>query len=321
MTAVLVLPGLLWGALRAAGWQVDALAQLMVFTPYAALWSLLPLGLAVFQRHWPATALAALATVLLVACVLPRALPDRDRGLPDRDRGPRTGVEVHVMTANMLAGGADPATIVRLVRDHDVVVLALQEFTPTGQAGLTAAGLGTLLPYASLAPPRSADPLDTTGSALYSRYPIDAPGVRLNEGGFQQAYGIVQIPGAGPLPAESAHALAPVTPATVGEWRVDLANQPVPDPAGPPRILLGDFNSTLDHPPFRALAGRGYRDAADAVGSGLKPTWGPYGIRPIRLLTIDHVLADRRIGVTAVSVHDLPGSDHRAVLATLQIPG
>jgi endonuclease/exonuclease/phosphatase family metal-dependent hydrolase len=309
MTALLVIPGLLWGVLRVAGWQVDALAQLMAFTPYAALWSFLPLGWAVFHRQWPATALAALATVLLIACLLPRSLPDRDRG-------PRTGVELPVLTANLLAGGADPATIVGLVRDHGVVVLAMQEFTPAGQAALTAAGLDQLLPYASLAPPRTADPLDTTGSALYSRYPIDAAGVRLNDGGFQQAYGTVQLPGAGPVLVESAHALAPVRPDTVAQWRTDLANQPVPDPAGPPRILLGDFNSTLDHPPFRALVARGYRDAAATVGGGLTPTWGPYG----RLLTLDHVLADRRIGVSALSVHGLPRSDHRAVLATLQIP-
>ena len=37
-------------------------------------------------------------------------------------------------------------------------------------------------------------------------------------------------------------------------------------------------------------------------------------------MTIDHVLADERIGVRAVSVHSIPGTDHRAVFAVLRLP-
>lgn len=309
---LLPVPGLVWGAVRLRGGEVDVLVQLIVFTPFAAVWSLVPLGWSLAARRWGPAALAGLATGLLAAAVLPRALGG--------DRGPQTGFALPVMTANMLAGGADPQTIVQAVRDHDIGVLALQEFTLDGRAALTAAGLDALLPFSSLGLPRSADPLDTTGSALYSRYPISGGGVRLNVGGFQQAYGSIHPPGAGPLLIESAHALAPVTPGSVGDWKTDLGNEPAPDPGAAPRILLGDFNSTLDLAPFRALVGRGYRDAADAVGAGLTPTWGPYGIRPVRLLTIDHVLADRRIGVAGLSAHDLPRSDHRALLVTLRVP-
>jgi hypothetical protein len=38
------------------------------------------------------------------------------------------------------------------------------------------------------------------------------------------------------------------------------------------------------------------------------------------LITIDHVLADRRFGVAEYGVDDLPGSDHRAIHATLVLP-
>jgi endonuclease/exonuclease/phosphatase family metal-dependent hydrolase len=305
--------GLLWGVLRITGAGAGLTAQLMSFTPYAAFWSFLPLLLTVAQRRWWPAAVAALATALLLAAVLPRAIRAGDRG-------PLDGVALRVVTANMLAGDADPAAVVRLVRDERVDVLALQEFTSAAREALTAAGLDTHLPYAVLGLPLTANPQDTTGSAVYSRFPISDGGVRLNRGGFQQAYGRIQPPGGGPLLIESAHALAPVFPSRVEGWRADLGSEPVPDPARPPQILLGDFNSTLDHAPFRALVGRGYRDAADAVGGGLDPTWGPYGIRPVRLLTIDHILADRRLGVAAVSVHALPRSDHRAVLATLRVP-
>jgi hypothetical protein len=37
-------------------------------------------------------------------------------------------------------------------------------------------------------------------------------------------------------------------------------------------------------------------------------------------VTIDHVIADDRLGITGYSVEDLPGSDHRAVFAALVVP-
>jgi endonuclease/exonuclease/phosphatase (EEP) superfamily protein YafD len=86
------------------------------------------------------------------------------------------------------------------------------------------------------------------------------------------------------------------------------------------RVLAGDFNATLDHALLRRLLDTGYRDAAATVGAGLVGTWGPYDGDPIPPVVIDHVLADRRVGVVAVSVHRVPGSDHRAVLASLTPP-
>jgi endonuclease/exonuclease/phosphatase family metal-dependent hydrolase len=71
---------------------------------------------------------------------------------------------------------------------------------------------------------------------------------------------------------------------------------------------------------MRRILGTGYRDAAAAVGQGLAGTWGPYDGDPIPPVTIDHVLVDRRVGVRSVSVHGIPGSDHRAVLAELSLP-
>ena len=38
------------------------------------------------------------------------------------------------------------------------------------------------------------------------------------------------------------------------------------------------------------------------------------------VLTLDHVLADRSCAVLAYSVHVVPGSDHRAVYAEIQLP-
>jgi endonuclease/exonuclease/phosphatase (EEP) superfamily protein YafD len=307
MIWLLVVPGLLWAILRLGGGDRGLLVQLFAFTPYVAAWSLLPVVVALATRHWAAGTLAVVAAAILAGCVLPRALPAKS---------PSTGVALHVMSSNMLAGGADPETITRLVRENDIAVLAVQEFSPEARAGLSKAGLDELLPYSSLA-----DEVGTTGSGLYSRFPVTAAGAQRNGGGFMQAYATIQPPGAAPLVVESAHPNAPYAVSALKDWRGDLQGQPRADPNGPARILLGDFNATLDHRAMRELVSHGYRDAADTVGKGLVPTWGPYhGPRRLPPITIDHVLVDDRIGVRDVSVHRIPDSDHRAVLAFLTVP-
>jgi endonuclease/exonuclease/phosphatase family metal-dependent hydrolase len=116
------------------------------------------------------------------------------------------------------------------------------------------------------------------------------------------------------------HPAAPSGQDRLPAWWADLASEPRPDPNEPPRILIGDFNATLDHAALRRLISHGYRDAADATGSGLIGTWGPYLNRRIPAVTIDHVLVDHRIGVRDVEVRGIPRTDHRTVLATLTIP-
>ena len=122
------------------------------------------------------------------------------------------------------------------------------------------------------------------------------------------------------MTVESAHPVAPSSTEALGGWKADLTAEPSADQSAAPRILLGDFNSTLDHAALRSVIQRNYRDAADADGKGLVPTWGPYTGHPIPPVTIDHVLVDQRIGVAHVAVHGLPGSDHRAVMAALWVP-
>ena len=304
---LLILPGLVWALVRFVGLDRGPIVQLLAFTPYVAAWSVLPLALALATRRWTAAALAFAVVVAFAGFVLPRAIPGA--------RGPSTGVPLRVMTSNLLLGGADADAIVTLVRDHDVAVLALQEFTPDAKDALAKASLGDLLPYSSLA----GEP-GSPGSALYSRFPLGQAGSLRNQGGFQQAYGTIEPPGATRLIVESAHPLAPWAPLVSRDWRQDLAAEPRPDPAGPPRILLGDFNATLDHAPLRELVAGGYRDAGDATGKGLIPTWPYEGHPGIPKVTIDHVLVDERIGVREMSVHRIPRSDHRALVVELTVP-
>ncbi|MEV0902999.1 endonuclease/exonuclease/phosphatase family protein [Actinoplanes sp. NPDC049802] len=302
-----LIPAAVWLLARTSGWEAGYSVMLLAFTPYVALWTLIPLAASLIARRWAAAAVAALTAFAFAVAVVPRALPDSDRG-------PADGVELRVMTANLLFSGADPAEIVKLVRDNDVDVLAVQEFTERGQNALKTAGLEEILPYNQLAPEWGA-----SGSGLYSRHPFAEQAAKRNDGGFQQAHAAVQVPGAGTIYVESVHPLAPADPAMISGWSADLREQ-VPADGGLPKILLGDFNATLDHKLLRDLIATGYRDAADAVGEGWTGTWGPYDGDPIPPVTIDHVLVDERIGVKDLKVFPVAESDHRAVIAWVTVP-
>lgn len=304
-----VVPTTAWAAIRLAGLDRGPLVQALAFTPYVAGWSVLALALTLALRRWWPAAIAALTAVALLGVVAPRAL-----AAPQPAAG---GPTVRLLTANLLAGSADPRTLVELVRQHRVDVLTVQEFTPDAQVALDRLGLDQLLPHRQLNPQ-----IGTPGSGLYSRWPITDAGIRHNlEGwGFSQAYGTLVVPGAPPVRVESAHPSAPYALDQVDAWRTDLAAQPPATPDGGLRILAGDFNATLDHSPLRALLRTGYVDAADASGEGLTGTWGPYDGDLIPPVTIDHVLVDRRIAVRSVTVLTLPATDHRPVLATLTLP-
>jgi endonuclease/exonuclease/phosphatase (EEP) superfamily protein YafD len=83
-------------------------------------------------------------------------------------------------------------------------------------------------------------------------------------------------------------------------------------------IVAGDFNATLDHSVFRSAIA-GCADAAEQAGEGLTATWStrwPRWLGP----QIDHVLVTGGITTETLSVHDVPGSDHRAVLTRLRLP-
>ena len=300
----------LWAAVRVGGLDPGfPMIQLLAFTPFLLVVGIAVVALAaVTRRVWPAV-VAAVAVLALGLCVLPRVVAD-SRPVPDPG-GPR----LRVMSANLRIGAADPATIVARVRDGKVDLLALQEFTAPAEDGLRRAGLDDVLPYRVLSPHDQA-----LGSALYSRYPLTETGVRRHLSGFTQATGALDVPGAARVYVESVHPCAPSDAERTACWRADLADQPPATVDGPVRVLLGDFNATLDHAALRKLIATGYRDAADVTGTGITRTWSHDGAWYLPGFTLDHVLADRRIGVSDVSVQAMPGSDHRSIAATLVLP-
>lgn len=302
---LIVVPFVVWAVCRLfgleRGWPV---VQLMAWTPYAAVAAVLVSAGVLACRRWILGGLALVAALALVGVVVPRVLPDGGR-LPD-------GPTLRVLSANLFTGHGDERAVLGLVRRLHVDVLAVQELSDGDAAALDAAGIAGDLPYRAWYPQDGAG-----GSAIFSRFPLREASLRVD--GFPQARAIATVPGAPPVEMESVHPNAPVERGSMPLWHHDLAKEPKATVDGPVRILIGDFNSTLDHVTLRRLIDSGYRDAAEVAGTGLRSTWPADG-RLMPGVTLDRVLADRRVGVRAARPYRIPGTDHRAFYADLVLP-
>ena len=306
---IAVAPAAAWALVRVFGLDGGSLlAPLMAFTPYAAIAALLVAGTAAALRNWTAASVAALATLCLAAAVLPRAIGDGTESAAGRET-------LEVLSSNILHGKAEPEALVALVERLDPDLVAIQELTPPYVRKLRVAGLDRLLPERLLAvdPERPRLP----GRGIYSRLPLRRLGA-IGPLGLRTQAAAVSLPGGNSVRVVNVH---PHTPKVghIGSWQRSLEGLPSAG-TGPPWVLIGDFNATLDQSELRDVIERGYRDAGDVAGQGLEPTW-PQGRGDLPLLvTIDHVLADRRLGIVEYSVEPQPGSDHRAVRTVLALP-
>jgi endonuclease/exonuclease/phosphatase family metal-dependent hydrolase len=298
-----------WAAARVVGAdrvrRTETVAvPLMSFTPQvAAAAPVAAVALRLTGRRGPA-ATAAIASATLGFLV-------RSRGVPKR-QPPAGGPTLRVLTINLLVGRADPDAVVARVRAADPDVLFLQELTAGAQTRLKQAGLEDLLPHAQIEH-KDGGP---RGSGIYARFPLsEGPG--LPESFAAQPTAVVELPDGDLVELVCVHTRAPALQRGGSAlWRAELAMLPAPGKL--PRVIAGDFNATVDHGAFRDVLRLGYADAAVATGNSLTRTWGPQHKR--LWLTIDHVLVSRDCAVLATSVHDVPGSDHRAVYAEIRLP-
>jgi endonuclease/exonuclease/phosphatase family metal-dependent hydrolase len=300
---------LLFAVLRiAAVDRIVPLAQFMAFTPYVVPVAALVTAVTFALGLAGPGVVAAVATVALAAVIVPRIVPRIVKHAPDVE-----GCPLRVLSANLLGGRADPAALVTIVREQRVDILAVQELTTAAVERLDEAGIGDVLPHRALHPATRYH-----GSGIFSRYPLSDGSVRVHPCAMRQSSATVAVPEAGRLRVESAHPSAPNWHNTAC-WRHDLRTQPEAGDGGPPVILLGDFNATLDHSLLRRVIAAGYRDAGATTGRGLRPTW-PFAINHYPPVTLDHVLVDRRLGITQYAVMKVAGSDHRAVLTEVTVP-
>jgi endonuclease/exonuclease/phosphatase (EEP) superfamily protein YafD len=285
---------------------VTPVPQLLSFLPWLALPAGLALLTALFARRRALAGWAAL--VLAVTCwfVLPYG-PDTTTA-----RGP-VAERLRVLTANVEFGQGTEA-LAETVRRERPQLVYVSECDRLCLRALTAA-VGPDLPHRTVV-----DGWGSQGSAILSAYPLTAQAPIPAAMGMPGATARI---GGRTVQLRLAHPLPPI-PRQVDAWKRELGR--VEDFAathrdGGPVILAGDFNASQDHAAFRSVldAGR-LHDAARLAGAARTPTWPREGQGPLPpYVQIDHVLVSDDFRVRGVRFLDLAGSDHRAVLAELDL--
>jgi endonuclease/exonuclease/phosphatase (EEP) superfamily protein YafD len=308
LLVVLALAFLAYGAMRV--FSLDSLVDnafligVTTLAPYFAAGCLL-LALFAFLLRRRVLALFALVITLVLGSLLgPRLLSE--------EQPAAGGPHLRIMAANLYLGQADPRTIVNLVRQQKVDVLALPELTPAAVSALDAAGLMDVLPYRVFD-----DRVGGDGNGIAAKFPLRKI-ILMPDSALSQQSAVVDLPGREDLELTAIHVQPPLSDPDVRVWRNELGELPRATPDKRVRILAGDFNATLDHAAFRDLVDRGYADAGEEAGDGLDPTWSSLPTGPP--LTIDHIVVDSRCAISSYAVFDLPGSDHNAIISEVILP-
>jgi endonuclease/exonuclease/phosphatase (EEP) superfamily protein YafD len=251
--------------------------------------------------------LAIAAMTLTVAVVLSTAAV-----YPPPGNG-TAGIDVRIISANILEGQADPASLVRLALAQ-ADVLAVQELTPQ-EADRLSAGLRATFPYQLL------DARDeASGVGLWSRFPVRAA-TRIV--GYEMAFvtAQIQLTGLSVDPAVVVLHIPGPWPQPIDLWRSDLGRLPltlrdIANQVGDGCVIVaGDFNSTAHLRPFRDLLHNGYRDGSEQARAAMGPTYPADSWLP-PFVTLDHILT-RNCRATSLRTVHIPGSDHRGLVATV----
>ncbi|GAA4863785.1 endonuclease/exonuclease/phosphatase family protein [Actinomycetospora straminea] len=263
----------------------------------------------VARRAWPTALALGLVGVLGLAMVLPRAVGSGATGATG-------GPELTVLTASTYLSRADPDALAGLIaaRTPDVVVLpeARGELRASLQEALVdeSGGEEGTSGYRVFAADADRDDSPMT---VFVRRELGRPTVTPNRDTEFPSL-IVELADVDgrPVRVVATHPQSP-RPGETGDWRRDVAALARWCTGDRPTVVAGDLNATLDHAELREAI-EGCTDAASDVGAGLMGTW-PSAAPRLLGVQIDHVLVSGGPTAREVDIVDVPGSDHRGILA------
>ena len=268
-----------------------------------------------WRRRWGRvrTTLLVCASVSVIGLGLhvwwlaPSYVGDHAKGKPD----------LVVIEANLLKGRANPGDTASVLKREHADLVVLTEVTPPALAAIRqhgGLGAGTSLPHlAGHAVPGAA------GVVVASRFPLSVERtLSITNSGY-----LLKVQAPEPFEVVAVHTAQPAI--DIDAWRRDQETVVRQEAAlGGPRLVIGDFNATLDHPPLRDLLAHGLSDAARQANSGWQPTWpsperaSAQGVpTPFGLFAIDHVLISSHFSSVSTSTDVVRDTDHLALVARL----
>ena len=218
-----------------------------------------------------------------------------------------------VYSHNVLWSVGNPVTVAEQIIESDADVVMLQESDAAFVAALDEQ-LGHRYPYvveaassktlslAILSRRSLVDVVDTSGTVAGENPSLIAT-VQSDDRQFGE-----------PLRLANIHLSAPRNSALSPRWLAEL--ETLADRPFGADVLIGDFNASGAHKPFRQLLSAGYRDAHAEAGCGTGTTWTIFGAGP-SLLHLDHVLVSEGVQVESYRTGGRAGSDHRAMVVTV----
>ncbi|WP_029068600.1 endonuclease/exonuclease/phosphatase family protein [Jonesia quinghaiensis] len=285
---------------------VSIVPVLQAIIPILCLAAAVLVLIALFMRWW----LPALVLIVGIgASMLPTLTPTPTLTAQVDCRAP---AEITVFAANVLQTNADPEQLVTAISTQQPDVVVLVEVDETYLTRLADLGLSATLPHRT----EAVSPGGFAGSVIFSAYPQRDHGTVpvTTSIVFDMPTTVLDHPQAGPIQVAAIHPYPPTSQGEawqtaledIGDWQRSVTNHPL--------ILAGDFNAGTGHPTFRA-ATQGLDLPAGFAGTLPEPTW-PMGGRVPAFTTLDHI-AVRNLTTTRAGILDIPGTDHRAVTATL----
>lgn len=289
-------------ATQAIGTPFDVVAMAQAATPFAipAL-AMMAVGATAVRRHAlaVATAITGLGYVAVTApLVLAGPGPAPDAGAP----------EVSIVAANLLFGNEQIDDAADALLELDVDVLALSEITPEIADRLHRHPLADRYPHRVERPAPLA-----SGLVIWSRLPLGPVG---DQPEFRRAIDTTIVTGDGLLRLLLVHPPPPIFDRD--QWHTELRAIPgVVSETAFPTVVLGDFNASPFHPPFRRMVGEAdLHDVLVDRGRPFAATWPTDSLLP-PFTSLDHILLQRSVATVDAGVATIPGSDHRAVVATV----
>lgn len=256
--------------------------------------------LAVWRRRWWVALGGALSAVL--AFVQVQAPEDAMFSSTD-------GPVLRIAHMNVLQPNMEHAAAVERALESDADVISVQEVGPEW-AGDLAAGLLAKYPYQFIEPRTNC-----YGIALFSRIPfIAVRTITLQGSPFIEAQLAVE---GRPVRLLAVHTSSPISYGHFQRRNAQLhalaRNVAVTDT---PTVVVGDLNTVhWDQAYTRFCAVSGLRP----TGGTDHRTWPSLG--PFALIPLDHLLISKGVASRSLHTFNIPGSDHRGLLAELRITG